>query len=110
MRTITTDRLRGTASEHDVVQLVRDYVGEWLPEELGRLPVECRPGKVRDAEDINELAFKLTSACVSFDVAPDNLRAMEEMDAFLGQACRRMAEITGRGATGETSKLASSPY
>jgi hypothetical protein len=98
MRTITTDRLRGTASENDVVQLVRDYVGEWLPEELGRLPVECRPGKVRDAEDINDLAFKLTSACVSFDVESEDLRTIEEMDAFLGQACRRMAEISAKGA------------
>ena len=93
MRTITADRFRATASESDVVGLVREYVGEWLPEEIGSLPADCRPGKIRDAEDLSTLAYNLVQACVSFDLDPADLAFVEEMDAFVGQACRRMAEI-----------------
>jgi hypothetical protein len=95
MRTITADRLRTSASENDVVELTRDYVGEWLPEEIGRLPAHCRPGKLRDAEDLSTLAYNLTQACVSFELNPRDVVLVEEMDAFVGQACRRIAEIHG---------------
>ena len=96
MRTIRTDRLRASVSENDVVELVRDYVGDWLPEELAKLPFDCRPGKLRDSEDLNVLALKLARASNSFDVEPEQLRAIEEMDAFVGQACQRIAEIERR--------------
>jgi hypothetical protein len=93
VRTISTDRLRTATSESDVVDLVRDYMGDWLPEELGQLPEDCRPGKLRDGEDLNTLAYNLARASVSFDVDPADIRLIEEMDAFVGQACRRVAEI-----------------
>ena len=93
MRTITIERLRAAASESDVVELAREYMSEWLPEEFGRLPADCRPGKLRDAEDLNTLAFNLTQACVLFDLDARDVALVEEMDAFVGQACRRIAEI-----------------
>ena len=96
MRTIRTDRLQAAASESDVVDLVRDYLVDWLPEELAQLPLDCRPGKLRDSEDLNNLALKLARACVSFEVEPEQLRAIEEMDAFVGQAVRRIAQIERR--------------
>lgn len=96
MRTIKTDRLRSTTSEADVVDLVRDYVGDWLPEELAQLPLNCRPGKLRDSEDLNDLAVNLARACVSFEVEPEQLRVIDEMDAFVGQAVRRIAELERR--------------
>jgi hypothetical protein len=96
VRTIKADRLRSATSENDVIELVRNYVGDWLPEELAKLPFDCRPGKLRDSEDLNELALKLARACVSFEVEPEELRAIEEMDAFVGQACQRIAEIERR--------------
>jgi len=92
MRTITADKLRTMSSQSDVVEMVREYVSEWLPEEIGRLPADCRPGKLRDGEDLNTLAFNLTQACVSFDLDSRDLAFVEEMDAFVGNACRRIAE------------------
>ena len=96
MRTISTGRLRSATSESDVVELVRDYLGDWLPEELARLPLDCRPGKLRDSEDLNDLALNLTRASISFDVEPEQLKTIEEMDAFVTQACHRLAEIERR--------------
>ena len=93
MRTISSERLRATASESDVVGLVREYMSDWLPEEIGRMPADCRPGKLRDAEDLSTLAFNLTQACVSFELNTGDLAFVEEMDAFVTHACRRIAEI-----------------
>lgn len=93
MRTISTERLRAAATESDVVELVRDYMGDWLPEEIGQLPEQCRPGKLRDGEDLNSLSYNLTRAAISFDVEPEHLPLIEEMDHFVNQACRRVAEI-----------------
>jgi hypothetical protein len=81
------------SSAHDLLVLVREYLSEWRPEELAHFPIECRPGKVSDAEGLSDFAIDLTRACVSFDVPPEQLRVIQEMDAFVGQACRRMAEI-----------------
>ena len=96
MRTITADRLRTAASERDVVELARDYLGEWLPEEIGRLPPECRPVKLRDGDDLSTFAVNLARATTSFEIEPEDLRMVEELDAFIGSACRRMAEIQRR--------------
>lgn len=96
MRTIKTHRFSSAASEFDVVELVRDYLGDWLPEELGRLPINCRPGKLRDADDLNDLALNLTRASIAFDVEPERLRTIEEMDAFVSEACYRLAAIERR--------------
>ena len=93
MRTITSERLRAATSENDVVVLVRDYVSDWLPEEIGRLPADCRPGKLRDAEDLSTLAYNLTHASVSCELNPRDLEFVEEMDTFVTHACRRVAEI-----------------
>ena len=93
MRTITPDRLRAVASEHAVLGLVRDYLGEWLPEELAQLPDECRPGKLRDGEDLGSLAVSLARASNSFSLPPPSMEVVEEMDVFVGLACRRVAEL-----------------
>ena len=80
-------------SEHDVIGLVREYLSEWRPEELSRFPIDCRPGRLRDAEDLNEFAYQLARACVSFEAQPEDIPAIEQMDAFIGAALRRTAEI-----------------
>ncbi len=109
MRTITIEKLQAATSEGDVVEVVREYVGEWMPEEFGRLPIECRPGKLRDAEDLNNLALNIALACGSFDLERADLRILEEMDAFVGQACLRLAQIQ-RVVPPPPANLAESPH
>ena len=36
------------ATEHEVIELTLYFISTWTPQELARLPVECRPGRVRD--------------------------------------------------------------
>jgi len=93
VRTITREKLRHASSEDEVVEIVREFVSDWLPEEIGRLPEACRPRKVRDGEDLDLWAWDLARACISFDIDPVHLPLVEEMDAFIGHSCRRVAEI-----------------
>lgn len=85
-------RLRAAASETEVVRVVRDFLAEWRPEELARVPRVCRPGKIRDGEDIADCAFALTKARMQ---DPEAGPLMIEMESFFAQACTRISEIEG---------------
>ena len=101
MRTIHLDRLRAASSQHDLLALVRDYLSEWRPEELAPFPIECRPGKLVDSQDLSDFALDLTRAYVAVNLSAQQQRAIEEMDAFVGQACQRMAELERRAQQAE---------
>jgi hypothetical protein len=90
MRTFTAEKLRSAASEEEVVGIVRDYLGEWLPEELAHIPPGARPGKLCDAEDLNDVAYRLTRE--KFAMRDDD-EWLLQMQAFFVQACVRVAEI-----------------
>ena len=85
-------RLHLAASEAEVLALVRDYLAEWRPEELGQVPRPCRPGKMRDAEDVADCAFELTQARMH-DAEANPL--LVEMESFMAQACSRISELEG---------------
>ena len=93
MRTCKPDRLKAAVTEEDVVGMVREYLGEWLPGELALLPADCRPNKIRDSQDINELAFAVTRARFGFVGAVHTAELILEMETFLAHACIRIAEI-----------------
>lgn len=90
MRTFTAEKLRSAASEEEVVGIVRDYLGEWLPEELSHIPADARPGKLCDAEDLNDIAYRLTREKFAM---PDDDEWLLQMQAFFVQACVRIGEI-----------------
>lgn len=87
-------RLLTSTSEEDVVSLARDYLAEWRPEELAHIPRACRPGKVRDAEDIGDLAFALTKARMD---EPDDVGYVLEMEGFFAAASKRLSQLERRG-------------
>lgn len=95
MRTIHPARLRTVESEDSVLELVRDFVGEWLPEELALLPADCRPGKLHDAVDLNDITFRQTQAKFAPPPSGDNELVLE-MQSFFAQACSRVAEIRAK--------------
>lgn len=88
-------RLISAGSESEVVAIARDYLRDWHPSELAELPAECRPGKIRDGEDINDLAFALTRARISDQTERFNRHRLGEMEAFMAKACARLAELEG---------------
>ena len=93
-RAAVVRRLRAAASEDEVVRLVREFIAEWRPEELSRIPHACRPAKIRDAEDVADCAFALTRSRMDASEA-DAL--LVEMETFFAMACGRLSALEGAG-------------
>ena len=88
----TTQRLARAHSERDIVRIVRDYVGEWTPEDLARLPESCRPGKMSDGIDICSFAYVLAKA--RFSAESEEVEAqLVQLESFFAQACARAAQL-----------------
>ena len=79
-------------TEEEVASTARDYLASWSPEEIFRLPKDCRPRRIRDGEDINTYAFQLTRA--RFNRAPDvDEDLLEKMMVFFTHAATRIAQL-----------------
>src|SRR5258706_4004894 len=99
MRKLKRDRLLEAQCEADIVQVVRAYLGEWMPDELAQLPPQSRPGKIRDGEDLSTLAFEVTRA----RFAVEGRRAAElmcEMETFLAAASTQLSQLQYAAARG----------
>jgi hypothetical protein len=93
MRNVRPDEILHATTEEGVVELVRTYLGSWHPEELSQIPAPCRPGKVRDAEDVGDCAYELTRARIAAN-GPQPL--LVEMETFFAQACAKLSELEAR--------------
>jgi hypothetical protein len=91
------DRFQSAHDEREVVNVLRDALRHWEPEELARLPESCRPGKIRDGEDIANHAFILTTTRIESDESDEMLIQLETLFAH---ACRRISQVEGGGARG----------
>jgi hypothetical protein len=85
--------IRDSSQEDEVVTLVRDHMARWSPEEIVRLPEECRPGRIRDAEDITRWAFVLASTHCAQCVAAEDEPLLERMLEFVTHAAIRLSEL-----------------
>lgn len=106
MRPVTPDQLLRANTEEEVVALVRFFLASWHPEELSEIPAGCRPGKVRDAEDIGDLAYELARARIAAS-GPQHL--LTEMEAFFAQACSRLSGLEAARSHQPGSRSSSSP-
>jgi hypothetical protein len=85
------DAVRAADTEDDVLDLVRDFLAQFSPEEVAQLPHDCRPAKIIDARDVTEYAFELArNRC---DEAGDGADVLHRLSAFFTDANERLAEI-----------------
>lgn len=82
--------LGATASEQAVVHLASQYLASWAPAELAAIPSACRPGAVRDVEDLADAAYCLTRARIESSAVNSRL---DEMENFFANACARISEL-----------------
>ena len=82
--------LGATASDQAVVHLASQYLAAWQPAELGAIPADCRPGAVRDVEDLSDIAYSLTRARIESSAVNSRL---DEMESFFAHACARVSEL-----------------
>lgn len=85
--------IRSSSHEDEVLELVRDHLARWTPQEIGRLPQACRPGRVRDSEDLSRWAFELASTHCAQSIAVRDEPLLERMLEFVTQAALRICEI-----------------
>lgn len=90
------ERLDAASSGAEVVDIARDFIATVTPEETAQLPLECRPGKLVDAQDISDFAFTLVRRSCADDFLGDiNLLRMA---TFFTRASLRLSQITAQQA------------
>lgn len=77
----------------EVVDIARDYLATWTPDEIGRLPRGCRPGRMRDPEDIEELHSSAVDAYRTTRASGDELKALQLLTSFLVRASLRLVQL-----------------
>jgi hypothetical protein len=90
--------IRESSREDEVVELVRDHMARWTPEEIARLPEDCRPGRIRDADDVSQWAFTLASSHCAGVVRGEDEKLLDRMLEFVTHAAVRLAELRSENA------------
>lgn len=80
-------------SPYEVVAVTRDYLASWTPDELARLPAPCRPGRVKDGQDIEQLHVNLVEEYGRNRLAGEALSALQRMTSFIVRASVRIAQL-----------------
>ena len=84
-------------SVDEVVAIVRDYFAMWTPEEMGMLPPACRPGRLREAAQIDELNRCAVEAYRNTRASGKALELLQRLTAIVGRAVVRIAQLRDAG-------------
>ena len=84
-----------------IFSIVRDYLSYWYPSDLGRLPESCRPGKIRDLEDISELTYELAHSRSAAQWPPEVEALLVQLETFFAQACARIGRLQSAAREGK---------
>jgi hypothetical protein len=87
----------------EVVAITRDYIAGWTPQELARLPAACRPGKLRDDEDVELLHSKLVDEYRDTRASGEELSLLQQLTSLLVRASIRIAELRDGASRGGSS-------
>ena len=78
----------------EVIALTRAFVESWSAPEVLRLPYYCRPGRIGDAKEIQELAFLLERARTHFAGRLIDALVLDRMAAYFSAAARALDRIS----------------
>ena len=91
--------IQAATTEEQIVSATRDYLASWGPEDIIRLPLDCRPARrIKDGEDISQWAFRLASAHCAAEMDLDNEPMLLKMLVFVTQAAIRLSEVNAARA------------
>ncbi|MGE5097965.1 MAG: hypothetical protein ACM3SO_22705 [Betaproteobacteria bacterium] len=86
--------LRSALSEEAVIDVVRQYLEAWKPEEIARLPASACPGTINSGKDLIRETLKVGQAHSQFTGTRASLALVQEMLLFLTQASVRAMQLT----------------
>ena len=78
----------------EVIALTRAFVESWSAPQVLRLPYYCRPGRINDAKEIQELAFLLELARAHFAGRLIDAMVLDRMAAYFSAAARALDRIS----------------
>ena len=86
--------LQAADSLQEVIAVTRSFVQSWSAPEILRLPFYCRPGRISDAKEIQELAFLLERARANFSGRLIDALVLDRMATFFSAAARSLDRIS----------------
>ena len=86
------ERIEEAGTEPEVVAVTRDYLARLSQDEYAELPLQLRPRKIVDANDI--AAYALDLARHEAD-DPDEMNLVQRLAQLMSSATVRVSEITG---------------
>lgn len=89
------ERLELCDTDHEVVQVARDFLAMLEPWEIALLPAPCKPPKLLTALDVAEYAFEVV--CWERDHSDSSL-LVSKIAAFFARASIRLTHLAMRGA------------
>ena len=89
-------RLDQAADRQEVVDVARDFLASITPEETAQLPLDCRPGKLVDGDDVAEYALTLVRRSCEGDALGDH--NLQRLAAFFGEALVRLSQLATSAA------------
>jgi hypothetical protein len=89
-------RLEQASCEEDVVDVCRDFLAPWTPEEIAQLPASCRPGDHFASGDVTRYALKLIGVLGIGNRATAPM--LHRMSTFFTRAALRVGQITVKAA------------
>jgi hypothetical protein len=86
-------RMSSVESAEQVVALTRDYLAAFSPENLGRLPEDCRPMRIKYVDDIEYWAHQLAQRYSGDNEEPVDGDLLQQLRDYFLHALIRLAEL-----------------
>jgi len=99
-------------SDQEVVAVALDFMATLTPGELALLAPACRPGRLRDDQDVEALHAMLVEEYRDTRVTGNALEVLQRLTSFVVRASIRLAELAGEargakaGSAGEPKRSA----
>ena len=85
------DRLDQANTREEIVATARDFVARLSAEEYSKLPPDCRPHKIVDADDVVDYAVTLVKRSCEGDRMSDAV--LQHLGSFFTGACLRLSQL-----------------
>jgi len=88
------DQIQEAATEGELLSITNHYLGRWPLEQLFKLPDDCRPCHVGNAEELSHWAFHLGRALDGFKGSEEEHFLLEDMALFFDLAYTHLSVLS----------------
>jgi hypothetical protein len=78
----------------ELMSVARDFFATWTPTEWALIPEHCRPGRLRDEQDVEALHASLVEQYRISRAQDQELDALQRLTSFMVRISIRLAELS----------------